>query len=363
LADYVGSADLRQQLRTEEPLKYRLAAVFEQLETPLLLVLDDFEQNLELVGDRHRLLPGVAEMLSSMIWAVRQTESDHRLLLTCRYEFEFSGLSALYRQPLATLKGANLEKKCQRLDAFQPKSRVDTVLQVKAKTLSDGNPRLLEWLSKVLVDVTTDAETILAAMAEKTEEFRENILAETLLSQQSDEIRALLTRGLIYQLPVPREAMVAVGTEEAEQHIGRAVALGLMEQNADDSLRVPRVLPLEVPEDEELAGLAAKELYRLWWEAAESSSEAQRLEMHRLAIMGEEGEIAAEIAYQLAGQFRGKSRYKEAVNLCQKSLQVTTSHRLSHELATSAREIGEVDLASTFFDQALETCPDADFSY
>ncbi|MEA5463831.1 tetratricopeptide repeat protein [Leptothoe sp. PORK10 BA2] len=358
LADQVKGADLQQRLRqTDEPLKYRLEAVFGQLETPLLLVLDDFEQNLE-TENPQRLKPGIADLLKAMLWAIEQTDSDHRLLITCRYEFEFSGLSQIYRQPLATFKGANLEKKCSRLAAFQPGSGVDGVLQTKAKELSDGNPRLLEWLSKVLVDQRTDTEAILAAMAEKTEEFRENILAETLLGQQSAEMREFLSRGLVYELPVPREAMLAVG--DGERHIERAVALGLMERTTEDSLRVPRVLPLEVPESKELAGLAAKELYRLWWQEAEGSSEVQRLEIHRLAMVGEEGEIVVEIANRLAGQFRVKSRYQEAVNLCQKSLQVTTSYKLSHELATSAREIGEVDLALTFFDQALETCPDDD---
>ena len=361
LADQVRAAELRQRLRqTEEPLKYRLEAVFRQLDTPLLLVLDDFEQNLE--TEDQRLKAGIADLLKAMLWAIEQTESDHRLLITCRYKFEFSKIAKLYPQPLATFKGANLEKKCSRLAAFQPNSGVGRTLQAKAKALSDGNPRLLEWLSKVLVDKRTDADAILAAMEEKTEEFRENILAEILLGQQSEEMREFLRRGLVYELPVPKAAMVAVGNGDAERHIERAVALGLMEQTTEDALRVPRVLPLEVAENKELAALAAKELYRLWWTEAESSSETQRFEIHRLAMLGEEGKIAAEITYRLANQFRGKNRYKEAVVLCQKSLQIVTSHKLSHELATSAREIGEVDLASTFFDQALETCPDDDKS-
>ncbi|MEM9484296.1 MAG: tetratricopeptide repeat protein, partial [Cyanobacteria bacterium P01_F01_bin.116] len=357
LADQVGSADLRQRLRqTEEPLKYRLEAVFGQVETPLLLVLDDFEQNLE--TDDQRLKAGIADLLRAVLWAIEQTESDHRLLITCRYEFEFSGLGKLYRQPLATFKGANLEKKCSRLAAFQAQSGVDGELQAKAKVLSDGNPRLLEWLSKVLVDDVTDAEAILAAMEEKTEEFRENILAETLLGQQSEEMREFLRRGLVYELPVPRAAMVAVGDDDAERHIERAVALGLMERTTEDALRVPRVLPLEVLEATELAGTAAKELYRLWWTEADSSSEAQRLEIHRLAMLGEEGEVAAEIAYKAVADWRTQGRFREAIQLGHRTKELHQTTNLLKELGYAEHQTGNTESAETLYERALELCPD-----
>ena len=53
------------------------------------------------------------------------------------------------------------------------------------------DPRLLEWLDWVLQDQQLELQVILDAMDRTTEEFRESILAETLLKQQSEDLRQL----------------------------------------------------------------------------------------------------------------------------------------------------------------------------
>ena len=89
------------------------------------------------------------------------------------------------------MRGADLQKKCERLVLFQGQSTVDLSLQQQVKTLAEGDPRLLEWLDWVLQDQQLELQVILDAMDRTTEEFRESILAETLLKQQSEDLRQL----------------------------------------------------------------------------------------------------------------------------------------------------------------------------
>jgi hypothetical protein len=81
-----------------------------------------------------------------------------------------------------------------------------------------------------------------------------------------------------------------------DEYINRAIALGLLEVSPDESLRVPRILPLKLPEDAEtLHRQAAEVLYRLWWKDAEKISEEQELQILNLALEGKAENIVIKI--------------------------------------------------------------------
>ncbi|HEY9871914.1 MAG TPA: CHAT domain-containing protein, partial [Candidatus Obscuribacterales bacterium] len=137
----------------DDPLDVRLRQVFNPdlgESKELLLVFDDFEDNLEARNGGFVPSPEAAKVFLGLVDAIRETNAAHRIIITCRYEFDFSGLRYFYKQPLDGLRDADLEKKCSRLASFNAKSQVDVALQAKAITLADGNPRLLEWLDKIL---------------------------------------------------------------------------------------------------------------------------------------------------------------------------------------------------------------------
>jgi tetratricopeptide (TPR) repeat protein len=282
-------------------------------------------------------------------------------------------LQAFYKQPLEALRGADLRKKCSRLSAFDAKSQVDEALQSQACRLADGNPRLLEWLDKVLLNLdppqpplkrgeqNTVAE-ILARLEADPVELREQVLAEALLAQIDKPLEEMLRRGLVFELPVPREALAAVceSIPNLEQQINRAVALGLLEVSPDSSLRVPRILPLKLPEDAEaLHKQAAEVLYRLWWEAAETSGE-QGLEINRLARLGKAETIATETAVDLTRNGHQHSLFWEVVELCKLNLEVTEDYRLLHQRALAEQQLGEFEQAQKHYQQALNICPQED---
>ncbi len=214
LAEKLDDNEQRKSLQNyDEELRFRLRRVFQQSHEdtkPLLLVLDDFEVNLEPRNESYVLQTEAAEVLKALVWAIRDNYTSHRIIITCRYDFEFTQLQYFHKQPLDALQGADLRKKCNRLTAFNAKSQVEEGLKLQAQKLADGNPRLLEWLDKILQNTTVDVAAILNRLAADPVELREQVLAEALLQQMDTTMREMLSRGLVFELPVPKEALVAV---------------------------------------------------------------------------------------------------------------------------------------------------------
>lgn len=304
LADALKQEALRQQLKgTGEDLKYWLRGVFEPLaeqgEPPFLLILDDFEENLEARGTGYVLKAPAAEVLQALIWAMRSTDTPHRLILTSRYDFELQEAQVLYRQPMDALQGADLRKKCSRLSAMKPPAldanATDEAksaaaeryrLQEQAKQLADGNPRLLEQLNdEVLAKPGLDPAATLEKLAADPTDLRQQVIEERVLHQLDADLQTLLSRGLVFELPVPRAAFATVTllSSQPPTLITHAVALGVLEASPDETLRVPRLLPLSLPKGAEVLNPgAAQSLYRLWWETDHPTSEEQALENIRL---------------------------------------------------------------------------------
>ena len=367
LAEKLDSKELREALqRDDEELKFRLRRVFGELTAqganPFLLVLDDFEVNLEPRNDGYVLQPEAATVLQALVWAIRDISAPDRLILTCRYDFESTPLQYFYKQPLEALRGADLRKKCDSLAAFSTKSVVDEALQAQAKRLADGNPRLLEWLDKILQNSTVDKAAILNSLEVDSVELREQVLAEALLQQMDDEIREMLSRGLVFELPVPREALTAVceSLPNLDKYIDRAVALGLLEVSPDQSLRVPRILPVELFDATSLFVQAAQVLYRLWWEKSEGCTEEQALEIVRLGLLPEEQEIAVSVGESIAIDSMNSSRFVEVVQLCYQLLQKFVDYRILGTIARAEEVLGRVEDAVAYYQQALDLCPEAD---
>lgn len=317
------------ELNEPLPLVHRLRNFLDRgLNDPkrcLIFVLDDFEVNLEARSDGAQVLRAeVVEVVTQLLQAVWDSEGPHRILITSCYDVQFPELNdRLERIPLASLRGADLQKKCDRLEAFQTQSGVAEALQAQAKTLADGNPRLLEWLDKVLRDEQTEQQAILDAMAETAQEFRESILAEMLLGQQSVDLKQVLTRMQMFELPVPKSAIAAVTKQMAnlEEHLQRAIAVGLVESVLSGGewlyrlYRLPRILTplLEPIEEQELYRLGLDELYRLWWAGKDKYTEKQAIELFRLAELAKADEVLIELGVALGHQWNDEGRYREGI--------------------------------------------------
>jgi tetratricopeptide (TPR) repeat protein len=366
LVDKLDDNEQRKQLQNpDEELKFRFKRVFQQLwdagEKPFLLVLDDFEVNLEPRQDSFVLKTAAVEVLTALVWAIRETYNYHHLILTCRYDFEFSQLRYFYKQPLEGMRGADLRKKCSRLEAFKTSSQVDENLKSQARRLADGNPRLLEWLNnKIWQNSTVDQIAILNRLEVDAVELREQVLAEALLQQMDETMGEMLSRGLVFELPVPREALTAVCEHipNLDNYINRAVALGLLEVSPDESLRVPRILPLTLSTNvETLHQQAAEVLYRLWYEEAETSTEEKLLEIYWLALTGKVETILISVATALSRKLINLSRFSQVVALCKNTLKVIENYHILHQLARAETELGVVNQAFENYQKSLKLCP------
>ncbi|MEH2206856.1 MAG: tetratricopeptide repeat protein [Nostoc sp.] len=381
LAEQCTSERGHEILNGNLPLMQRLTKFFTEglntKEQRFAFVLDDFEANLDLRNGVYVLQPQVVDVLLALLKAMQNSQLPHKVIITCRYNFTLSELNhRLYREPLGALGGADLIKKYNRLDSFNGSWQFQPDLPERAKKAADGNPRLLEWLDKILQnspkspEAERGVEMILQKMADKEKEFREDILAQVLLKQQTPALRQMLGKLLVYELPVPLAAISPICEDISswESHIQRAEILGLLEvtltNNTERLYRVPRILSplLEFPENpkgEELYKQAAQILYRLW-EEAESSTEARRLEIHRLALLGKDEKIAAKIAFSTAHIWKNQSRFRESVQLCKSTLELTKDYRVLHAIARSQAELGEVEQAQQYYQQALEFCLQTD---
>ncbi len=358
-------------------LKFKLWPVFEQIEKPFLLVLDDFEQNFESHGNNLKWRDGLpvlsvdaVKVLKALAFAISQTNGRHRVIVTSRYEFAIEAASQFHIEPtLDGLRDADWRKKIRRLEAGKtiPTDLKDA--RDHAIRVADGNPRLLEWLFKLLTESKLDLETILNEMDKKEAAFRESILAAELLKQQAGGLRQVLARALIFDHPVPKEAIEAICTDIAtlDHHLERAAALGLIEITVLPGdvvhYRVPRILlPLlksEQPADQKaLCQKATAALYQCWWKPDDGVIESQVLEIHRLAILGQAKKIAVELGGRLSRHWVHTSRFHEATTLCEMTLEISPNDFLIlQNLAQAKQALGNINEAQAYFQSALFYCP------
>jgi len=302
-------------------------AAVEALDRPLLLVLDDFEQNIPdaaIQDGSLRPITPATEVLTALCGALAVMQQEmsamSRVIVTCRYECPFPNTLRLER--LKRMNPTDIDKKCRLLpDYTQVKQHP---LYKRVIQVADGNPRLLEWLLKLLQQPEVDATALLSQLEQTEQRFREDILAEKLLESLTEVEREFLAQLSVFQLPVTQAILSAVVADL--RPLERTLALGLVESATSPNeaeYRVTSILePLLHPVLTDTAWKttqqqAAQATYRTWWQEAETSTEAQRLEIVRLALRGEVGEIAGAVGDAVGTNWHNSARFLEALELYQ----------------------------------------------
>ncbi len=386
IEDFSMEKHLRDSLSNpHDELKFILRDVFPYLKIPLLLVMDDFEANFEKDSNfKPKLIDGLPllsieaqEVLEALTFAIQKTDElrtenydipIHRIIITSRYTFDVKESKFFLHEQLSKMTDADVSKKIARLNKIEKHKKE---LKDKAIQLSDGNPRLIEWLFQILSQEELDHKKILDEMAKKEIYFRMDILAEELLNQQIPELRKMLGLTLIYELPVPLEAIKAVCKDisDLEKIIHHTLALGLIEVSISSSekkvYRVSRILEPLLRDDllenrEILYQTAAKILYQIWAKQKWVESK-QLIEIHRLALEGKEPEIATNISKLLSAYYLEHSLYKSAEKICLDTLKIDNdNYILLNILARSEHELGKKESAFEHYQKALDNCPNDD---
>jgi hypothetical protein len=266
--------------RDEVDLAVRLRYLFDGPlgQIPCLFVFDDFEQgNLEERDGGYVLSSEMAQILPALLKAIRESSSTSRVIITSRYQFPAPAGTTIKVEPLETLSDVEQAKKVANLPNLRPGS-VTTPAEIRDRAIeaASGNPRLLDWLDKIVADPALDVDDLIAAIENEAARFRESILAQKLLDAQSAELRAMLAKVNVVELPVPAATVYAVHDHPAAAgHLRRAVQLGLVEEGTDPETSEPRYFvsnvlrPLVRPvitDDEyrEACAAAARSLNAIW---------------------------------------------------------------------------------------------------
>ncbi|MEA5469556.1 GUN4 domain-containing protein [Spirulina sp. 06S082] len=260
---------------SSEDLKYRLRDVFAELNEmgakPFLLVFDDFEWNLAHRDGGYILQVKAAEVLESLVWAIRETDSPHRIIITCRYKFDSDLLHDFFLQPLESFHHSDLQKKLKRLQHFNSDKIAESVIQ-RALNLAAGNPRLLEWLNDEVL-CQEDAAARLTQLENSSEDWKRKIIWDELYQQIDKPLTKILSRCLVYEISVPIPALEAVCEDipQYREQLQRAIALGLLEvssdvEECDRVYRVYRILPRIIPSIHLPSESDAYPVYRKAWE-------------------------------------------------------------------------------------------------
>ncbi len=109
------------------------------------------------------LTTAALDVLGALAWAIRETASPLRVIVTCRYVI--AGPPApvrLAQVRLEAMAGAELQKTAQLARLAEPATDAD--LRARAVALADGDPRLLELLDKAVDAAGVDTAAVLASL-------------------------------------------------------------------------------------------------------------------------------------------------------------------------------------------------------
>ena len=227
-------------------------------EDRMLLVLDDFEQNLP-VGGGAFLDPDVGDLLHEL---ARSSRSG-RLLITCRYSVPTSGM-ALHEIPIGPLSSAESRKLRLRLPALATSNIADNLLM----RLIGGHPRMLEFLDALLHGGSGRLPTVTAKLRELAEKHgvdlatadiasaiqttvmigaRDVLLTELLSMVRSAGMAEILLQAAVSNLAVRPEGLARMladdGPGDVAAVVGAAVrlkSLSLLHRYPDGGLFVHR---------------------------------------------------------------------------------------------------------------------------
>lgn len=263
------------------PLKTRFSYLFNELsvqgEKPFLFILDDFEFNLEPHEGQYILKPEVARILEALVEAIQETGTNNKIIITCRYKFDSELLEFFFSQGLEPFRKSELTKKLIRLEHFNS-DNLSEEIRNRALNLADGNPRLLEYFNNEILD-KEDIEAKLLELEQSPELWQDKIIHEELYQLINEPLQQVMSHCLVYEIPVPMAAMIAVcdSLNNYREQIQKGLELGLISISPEPEeqarvYHVSRILPhiiptIRLPEAPEVYSLyhtANERLYEIW---------------------------------------------------------------------------------------------------
>jgi tetratricopeptide (TPR) repeat protein len=340
-----------------------------------LLLLDDFEQNLEGAdkGQPGPLQLEAADLLKTLFHYLPFSGNMTQLIITCRYEFTLTEQSRdlveerLEKVWLTGFQESERWKKAQQLKNilnYTDQSQVPRLLSAGC-----GNPLLMEWLDLLpgqmkKAEVSKLEETI----KERQEDFiREHMIRELL--QQGRKNLALFLQWLsIYRRPVRIEGVQQVaekaGIKDWKDLLKKGISLSLIEH--DQIRQAYQLTPLLQEEllfqlkDPQSCHQAAFVYYETICKQQESFDPVLVEEQIFHALGGGEEKTASEQGGTLVKHLRERLTYPESRRvglwITKEKKQELSDHHdsfLLNELAATLKTLGDYPEAIRYYEQAL----------
>ncbi|WP_224365496.1 tetratricopeptide repeat protein [Hyalangium versicolor] len=256
---------------------------------PMVVVLDDFEQNLEISGQGEaRLHTFASELLGALVPACRGAQPKVLLTTTTLFPLPPGCEEALVKVPLGALEKSSINKLLLR------ELKGDSKLWAELCERLGRNARVLEWTRQLITGKTSsEVRRMLGRTdqelqdwqgkvpdSEKQDElaalFLKHIALEEARTQVGPDAETFVARARVYEVPVPVEALSRL-TEGLTVSLGRDLVpltnLGLLEVGSEEGQEVYRVSPLvkkkfDAPDGQRWHGIAAE----FWWKGVKSDT-------------------------------------------------------------------------------------------
>ncbi|SMF65802.1 Tetratricopeptide repeat-containing protein [Azospirillum oryzae] len=367
---------------------------------PVLLVLDDFEQCLDLSATgRPTVKVEVLPVLQELLRAFADSSGGSALLVTCRYRFALADRlkGALDDIPLHPFDaGTRLKQALTRL-RDQKAGEVGDDLLERCLEAGRGNPGLQELLITLALSAPDKAERAVAALdswlmgIERPDDAKsaaqlDHLMLDTLWDCVDAEGQRLLRVADTFELPLPLPALSALA-----RHIGmsdtaldRLLSLSVFDLFSDVveqdrpaaapcHLLAPRIAALGALSEADASDFARALLPALFVEWGEDDHRKRPYEadvmLTELAVRAEDAMVLRVTALDAVYHLLRTHRYRRAVELGRRAVAMIESSGFSPPLqllrrtAQAAALTGDVRFARKCLGQAVDmlaAAPDAD---
>lgn len=386
----------------EGPCNQKRKDANDHIVLPVLVVIDDFEQALEVspTGPRHSLRSEFVESIRAVIKAFNTARTESRLMFTSRYRFTLPDggtdlADRLHDVPLHGMdshesrKQATAKLRAQdKLDKRHAKNlpallrRIDRIIGA-----ARGNPGLQDILFSLCLEAPEACDRCLAQMEDyaksgtlpvedQARQFLENLAIGALLDLLSPAQRELLRTMTLFEMPAPTpvvELLAQHGDEPAgEDGPARLIALGLCEVYEDlhdpaepalavNSLVRPLAGALREDEHRTLAALVAGLLFERWGgeTGTKQRSYGQDYELTRLALLARDARVLTAAAALALRSLDRQFAYQQAASWAVEIMAILDAARvpasvdLLQTAAEGCQKVGEVATAATYRKRAL----------
>ncbi|NIM12452.1 MAG: tetratricopeptide repeat protein [Candidatus Aminicenantes bacterium] len=372
--DEKGIQILSAEKETSEKLAELCPASFR--DRNYLILLDDFEQNLEGAGEGQPgdLLSEAAELLKTLLHYLPYSRKMTQVIITSRYSFSLTEQSQdLVKERLEWITLTSFQESEQRKKVRELNNifnYADQSLVPRLVASGHGNPWLMEWLDVLVGQMkTAEVPQLLEAIGGKQEEFIRKHVMRELLQRGGDELAHFLHWFCIYRQPVLKEGVEEIGEkarlERWQKLLQEGMGLSLIEhdQARQDYQATPllREELLTELKDKQSCHQAAFTYYKKICKGQESINPILVEEWIYHALGCGEEEVASEQGEILVKNLRERLDFQESrrVGLWileekKKELSTPNDASLLNALASTIHDLGDYRKAIEYFEQALE---------